>query len=571
MTPHLKPLMSILAAGLLANPVFAAETADTIFINGKIATLDAKDAQAEGVAVKDGRLIAVGSSAEIKAYAGGSTQVFDLQRRRVLPGLIDAHAHPLETLWMMNDWVDARYPETPSVAVTLQKIAERAKASQPGEWIYVACVSASENKFEDKRLPTRAELDAVSPDNPLVLGNGTHMAIANTKALQALGIGKGTSKLPKGGGVLLDADGHPTGVITDGFADIPGSPKPDEIVAYYSQGIAAFWNQFGYTSVLAITPHPALPVLQQVSTSVQQPNIRYSVSVWSAPDGKGFPDALKSLEMPQQADPNYFRFLGIKAWIDGENDCRTGFMYEPYEGHFDIDPPGGRGTLVTPQPAANDFVDLAHRNDKLAMLHCSGDAAMDICLTAYEQSAASDPARLTPRRIEHFGMFQMNDQQLARAEALKTAGLTISIQPIWLTELVKADIENMGEDRARTGYRFRSMIAAGLEPAASTDMTGIYLGNINPFRAMAAVITRQSDSGLFEPQEAVPVEDAVRMWTIWGARAIGEGQNRGSIEVGKLADMTVLSADIYAIPAEQIAAVRAEHSIVGGRIVYSHQ
>jgi predicted amidohydrolase YtcJ len=472
---------------------------------------------------------------------------------------------------MKNDWVDARYPETPSVAVTLQKIAARAKASQPGEWIYVACVSASENKFAEKRLPTRAELDAVSPDNPLVLGNGTHMAIANTKALQALGIGKGTSKLPKGGGVLLDADGNPTGVITDGFADIPGSPKPDEIVAYYSQGIPAFWNQFGYTSVLAITPHPALPVLQQVSTSVQQPNIRYSVSVWSAPDGKGFPDDLKSLEMPQQADPNYFRFLGIKAWVDGENECRTGFMYEPYEGHFDIDPPGGRGTLVTPQPAANDFVDLAHRNDKLAMLHCSGDAAMDICLTAYEQSAASDPTNPTPRRIEHFGMFQMNDQQLARAEALKTAGLAISIQPIWLTELVKADLENMGEDRARTGYRFRSMIAAGLEPAASTDMTGIYLGNINPFKAMAAVITRQSDSGLFEPQEAVPVEDAVRMWTIWGARAIGEGQNRGSIEVGKLADMTVLSDDIYAIPPEQIATVQAEHTIVGGRVVYSRQ
>jgi hypothetical protein len=155
MMPSLKPLMSMLAVGLLASPVFAAETADAIFINGKIATLDAKGTQAEGVAVKDGRLIAVGSSAEIKAYAGSGTQVVDLQGKRVLPGLVDAHTHPLETLWMKNDWVDARYPETPSVAVTLQKIAARAKASQPGEWIYVACVSASENKFAEKRLPTR--------------------------------------------------------------------------------------------------------------------------------------------------------------------------------------------------------------------------------------------------------------------------------------------------------------------------------------------------------------------------------------------------------------------------------
>ena len=213
---------------------------------------------------------------------------------------------------MKSDWVDARYPETPSVAVTLQKIAARAKASQPGEWIYVACVSASENKFAEKRLPTRAERDAVSPDNPLVRGTGTHMAIATTKALQALG----TTRLPKGGGVLLDAAGNPTGVITDGFADIPGSPRPEEIVTYYTKGIPAFRNQFGYTSVLAITPHPALPVLQQVSTSVKQPNIRCSVSVWSAPDGKGFPKDLISLEMSEQADPNYFRFLGIQSWVD---------------------------------------------------------------------------------------------------------------------------------------------------------------------------------------------------------------------------------------------------------------
>lgn len=567
----LKSIPPLLAVGLFVTPVLAAETADAIFINGKIATMDSKGSQVEAVAVKDGRLIAVGSTDDIKSSASSNTQVVDLHGRRVLPGLVDAHTHPLETLWMKNDWVDARYPETRSVAVTLQKIAERAKASKPGEWIYVACVSASENKFAEKRLPSRAEIDAAAPDNPLILGNGTHMAIANSKALAALGIGKGTTRLPKGGGVLLDADGNPTGVITDGFADIPGSPNPDEIVEYYSHGIPAFWNQFGYTSVLAITPHAALPMLQQVSTMEKQPNIRYSVSVWSAPDGKGFPDDLSSLEMPGQADPDYYRFAGIKAWVDGENDCRTGFMYEPYVGHFDIDPPGGRGTLVTPQPEANEFVGLAHRNNKLAMMHCSGDAAMDICLTAYEQSVTSDPAKLTPRRIEHFGMFQMNDQQLARAEALKKDGLAISIQPIWLTELVKADIENMGDARARTGYRFHSMIAAGLEPAASTDMTGIYLGNINPFKAMAAVVTRVSDDGIFEPEEAVSVDEAVRMWTIWGAKAIGEGATRGSIEVGKLADMTVLSDDIFTIPPTQIGTLQAEDTIVGGRVVFSRE
>lgn len=567
----LPALLPMLALGLMATAVPAADVADQLFVNGRFTTLEPTAPEAQAVAVKDGRFIAVGSTADISALKGPATEVIDLGGKRVLPGLIDAHSHPLETLWMKTDWVDARYPETPSVAVAMQKLAARAKTAKPGEWIYVACVSASENKFAEKRLPSKAELDAAAPDNPVVLGNGTHMAIASSKALEALGIAKGKTTLPHGGGVLVDAEGNPTGVITDGFASIPGAPKPEEMVQYYTSGIPALWNQHGFTSLMAITPEKAVPVLQQVSTASTEPNIRYSVSVWAAPDGEGLPADLSAFDMPKAADPEHFRFLGIKAWVDGENDCRTGFMYEPYEGHFDIDPAGGRGTLVTPQPLADRFAALAHANRRLAMLHCSGDAAMDICLTAYEGQAAADPTAPTLKRIEHFGMFQMSDAQLKRAQALKQHDLAISIQPIWLTELVKADIENMGEARAKTGYRFHSMIAAGLEPAASTDMTGIYLGNIDPFKAMQAVVTRQSDAGLFEPQEAVTVDDAVRMWTLWPAKAIGEEASRGSIAVGKLADMVVLTGDIFSLPPEQIASVAPDQTIVGGKVVYSRE
>lgn len=562
-------LLTLLALGSVASPCWAAEVADTVFVNGLFTTLEPGTPQAEAVAVKDGRFLAVGDAAEISAYRGDTTQVIDLQGRRVLPGLVDAHTHPLETLWMKSDWVDARYPDTPSVAVTLEKIAARAKTAKPGEWIYVACVSASENKFAEKRLPSKAELDAAAPDNPVVLSNGAHMAVVNSKTLAELGVSKGTTRLPRGGGVLLDAEGNPTGVITDGFADIPGSPKPEEIADYYARGIPAFWNQYGFTSIMAITPSKALPVLQQVSATAKTSNIRYSVSVWTAPNGAGMPSDLAAYDMPKQADPDYFRTLGIKAWVDGENDCRTGFMSEPYEGHFDSDPAGGHGTLVMPQAEADAFVDLAHANRRLAMLHCSGDAAVDICLTAYETSVAADPGVTTPRRIEHFGMFQLSDTQLRRAQALKKDDLSISVQPIWLAELVKADIENMGAERASTGYKFGTLIRAGLEPAASTDMTGIYLGNIDPFKAMHAVVTRQSDAGIFEPQEAISVEDAVRMWTVWPAKAIGEAAQRGTMAPGKLADMTVLTADIFAVPPDEIADIKAAQTIVGGRVVFT--
>jgi predicted amidohydrolase YtcJ len=545
------------------------QPADVIFVNGIITTLDPANPQAEAAAVTDGRFVAVGGNAEVQTYAGSATQVVDLQGLRVVPGLIDAHCHPVETLWMKDDWVDARYPETNSVATTLDKLRDRVTSTAKGDWIFVACVSATENKFVEKRLPTRAELDAAAPDNPVILANGTHMAIVNTAALTVLGIGREQTKLPKGGTVLLDEQGEPTGVITDGFADIPSAPQPSEVAGYIAQGIPEFWNQHGYTSLLAITPHQVVPAVQAVSAKVTAPNIRYSVSVWAAPDGKGFPADLNDFEMPDGADPDYFRFVGIKAWIDGENDCRTGYMYQPYLGHFDIDPPGGRGTLVTPQDQANSFVDLAHDNHRMAMLHCSGDAAVDIGLSAYEHSAGNGSAPATIRRIEHFGMFQLTDTQLQRAKKLVREGFRISVQPIWLTELVKADNENMGPERTRTGFKFKTLISAGLEPAASTDMTGIYLGNVDPFTAMQAVVTRESDDGVFEPQEAIPVEDALRMWTIWPAKAIGEGEHRGTIEVGKLADMTVLTDDIFTIAPEAIHTVQAARTIVGGRVVYS--
>jgi len=548
----------------------AKNEADVIFINGQIETLNKIQPQANAVAIKNEKFIAVGSNQKIKGYIGSGTKVIDLNHQFVVPGLIDGHTHPMETIWMKEDWVDTRYPDTPSVKQALQNLAERIKVTPQGQWVYVACVSASENKFVEKRVPNKAELDLVAPNNPVVVANGTHMAIANSVALEKLGATKGVTKLPHGGGVLLDKDGIPTGVITDGQGDIPASPNPTEIARYYSTEIAKLWNQSGFTSVLAITPAGALPVLQEVSKLVSKPNIRYSVSVWAEPNGQGLPKDFSSLEMPKEADAAYYRFFGVKAWVDGENDCRTGFMYEPYVGNLDTDPPGNKGTLVTTQSSANAFAKLANQNQKTAMLHCSGDAATDIGLNAYQHVISSSHSTAI-KRIEHFGMFQLSDQQLQRAKKMKNDGLHISVQPIWLLELVNADYENMGAKRTETGFKFQSMIKAGLEPAAGTDMTGIYLGNIDPFKAMYASVTRQSDKGIFEPQEAISVRDALRMWTIWPAKAVGEEKLKGSIEVGKYADMAVLSKNIFQIKKEELKDVKVDQTIVGGRIVYQRQ
>ncbi len=550
--------------------VQASVLADAIFINGQFETLNQAQPSANAVAVKDEKFIAIGSNQSIQSYAGAHTKIVDLNNKLVVPGFVDGHTHPMETMWLKDEWVDARYPGTQSVKQALQNIAERVKNTPKDQWVYVACVSASENKFVEKRLPTKAELDLIAPDHPVIVANGAHMAIANSAALNKMGITQGMTRLAHGAGVLLDADGTPNGTITDGMGDIPGSPTPTQIRQYYTRDIAAFWNQYGFTSVMAITPAAAIPIMQETSKSLNTSNIRLSVSVWAAPNGDGMPENLDRFEMPEEANSAYFRFVAIKAWVDGENDCRTGWMNEPYLGKFDTDPPGGRGTLVTPQPRANQFVRNASQHKKIAMLHCSGDAAMDIGLTAYEQLAKDNPNQ-TIKRIEHFGVFQLDAAQLERAKALKQYGFHFSVQPIWLLELINADYENMGVKRARTGYKFNTLIQAGLEPAASTDMTGIYLGNINPFSAIYATVTRQSDIGIFEPHEAISVRDALRMWTIWPAKAVGEDKEKGTIEIGKYADMVVLSDNLFQIPNEKLKDVVANKTIVGGRIVFDRQ
>ena len=570
-TPLVKRLLVIATVLGLMVAGFAgratAVEAEAVYFNGKIVTLDAAGSTAGAVAVKDGKVLKVGSADEIKKLAGPSTRLVDLGGKTVVPGLIDAHCHPMEAMMMKETWVDCRYPQTPSVKQALINIADWAKKTPKGKWIFVACVSASENKFAEKRLPTKAELDAAAPDNPVMLSNGTHMGVANSAALKQLGIKKGLSKLPHGGSVILDKNGEPTGVLTDAQADVPTTPTVAELERYYARDIQEFWNQHGFTSLLAITPAGALPVLQKVAQLKTPPTIRYTTSIWTSANGKDMPADLSKFQMPSGADPAWYRFGGIKDWIDGENDCRTGYMYQPYVGHFDTDPPGGKGTLVTDQAGANRFAAIAHKAGVICMLHCSGDHATDIGLNAYDKVIKLGGPK-TIMRIEHFGMFQLTDQQLKRAKAMKKQGLYISVQPTWLLDLVKADFENMGELRTRTGFQFRSMIDAGLEPAAGTDVTGIYLDNVNQFLGIYAAVTRQSDAGLFEPSQAISVIEALKMWTIWAAKSIGQADVKGSIEPGKYADLTILSDDIFTMPKESLKDVKVLKTIVGGKVVY---
>jgi predicted amidohydrolase YtcJ len=541
---------------------------DVIFINGKIVTVDKAGSIVSAVAVKDGKIMAVGKDADIRKLAGSSTKIIDLGGKTVVPGLIDAHTHPVETMYLSTDFVNCRYPGVPSVKQALRNMTDSVKTAKKGQWILAACVSASQTKFAEKRMPTLAELDSISPDNPLVVLDGTHLFVVNSKALEAIGVKKGQTKLPNGGRIGLDSKGNPNGILTDAFADVPSLLTPVQLEIFFTTGIQKFWNSYGFTTVMGITQAAVVPVLQKVAASGYKPTLRYSMSVWKAANGEDMPEDLSVFTFPAGSDPDYYRFMGIKAWIDGENDARTGLMCSPYLGHKDTDPEGNMGSEVTSPEQAARLMEIAENNDVICMMHCSGDKSMDIGLTAYETFCAKG----TPKqlfRIEHFGVFQMYSEHLARAVKLYPKGFRVTVQPVWLTVLVKSDLADMGRERASTGFRFRTMIAAGLEPAASTDVTGVYLDNTNPMKAIHACVTRNSDAGIFLPEEAITVMEALKMWTIWAARSLGEEKVKGSIEPGKFADMTVLSDDILTIDPENIKDIKALKTIVGGKVVYS--
>ncbi len=544
------------------------EIPEVIYFNGKIITLDKAEKIAEAVAVLNGKILAVGRDTEIKKLAGSNTKLVDLQKKTVTPGFIDAHTHPVETMYLTTDFVNCRYPGVPSVKQALRNMTDSVKTAKKGQWILAACVSASQTKFAEKRMPTLAELDSISPDNPVVALDGTHLFVVNSKALEVIGVKKGQTKLPHGGGIGLDSNGNPNGTLTDAFADVPSVLTPAQLESFFTTGIQKFWNSYGFTTVMGITQAAVVPVIQKVASTGYKPTLRYSMSVWKAANGEDMPEDLSVFAFPAGTDPDYYHFTGIKAWVDGENDARTGLMCSPYLGHKETDPEGGHGSQVTSGDQAIRLAKIARKNGVICMLHCSGDKAMAIGMTTYENLCAASKPK-TVFRIEHFGVFQMYQNQLDRAVKLHKEGLRISVQPTWLTVLVKSDIEDMGYERAATGFRFRTMVDAGLEPAGSTDVTGVYLENTNPMKAIYATVTRNSDAGKFEPEQALTVTESLKMWTIWAAKALGEEKLKGTIEPGMYADMTVLSDDILTIDPEKIIDIKVLKTIVGGKVVYS--
>jgi predicted amidohydrolase YtcJ len=534
--------------------------ADKVFLNGRVVTADLNNSSAEAVAVLGDKVYQIGKSEEIEKCAGPKTEKFDLAGKALLPGFIDPHCHMI-VYGLYLDQIDCSYPSVKTIENILKKVKE--KAEQAPKWEWIQGWGYDEFALEEKRYPTRWELDLVAPHHPVVLVRTCiHACVANSIALKKAGIGKETNN-PMGGEIVKDAaTGEPTGLIRE-------MPAMDLIEA--------------------AIPLPQVPALRKAIKRASQVFVKEGItSIHDAGIGSVNPADIRAYQEAFDQDHIPLRVyltlreytytklgydemgLGIytgfgndrlrigpvKLLIDGGIGARTAAMKEPYEGD-----PNEKGFLTLAQGDLFEKVKKAHQNGFQVSIHAIGDFAIEAAINCYESVLEEFPRGNHRHRIEHFSC--ATPDLIMRANRI---GLLPIIQPTFIHRLGESYLKNLG-DRIRYVIPCKSLIKAGMRPAGSSDRP-VVPGN--PLLGIYSAVTRRTEKGqVIVPEERVSVMNAIRMYTINGAFASFEEKIKGSIEPGKLADFVVLSEDLLSIPPEEIKDLKVEMTLVGGEVVYT--
>ena len=530
--------------------------ADSIFVNGKVFTADDRLGIAQGFAVKDGRFLAVGASRAVRAYMGKGTAVVDLRGRTVTPGLSDGHFHN------EGGGHGLDLSATRSLADLLTAVEAAARKARPGD-VIVSNSDWHEAQLREQRLPLATEIDAVSPNVPVVLVRGGHEMILNSAALRKWNISPNT-KSPDGGSITKGPDGELTGELIDNARQLVKLPPTAPVSVQDVLETQRKLNAYGITSVRIPGSFKGnlfqdYRLLKQMRDT-EQLSLRYTVYL----PGFAIRDPVKIREMIadsgvlQDEGDDWVRIGGVKLLVDG--GFEGGHMTKPY-----AEPYGNGGafdglTLVSPA----NFTAVVREVNRLGWrvaTHAVGDAALDEVLDAYEAADAERPIAGKRWSIEH--AFIARPDQIAR---MKKLGAILSVQD-HLYLAAPAMKKYWGIDRAREVTPLKTYLDNGFLVVGGTDSPVV---PFNPFWELYHFNTRDTISdGVYGADERVESrETLLRMITINYARLTGEDKIKGSIEPGKLADFAILSDDILAAPAKQMLQMKALATYVGGKQVY---
>ena len=528
---------------------------DRILYNARVVTLDPASTIAEAVAIRDGRFLAIGETGKMRSLAGPTTDEIDMEGRTLVPGLGDNHFHGIGG----GPGVDLS--QARSLADVHDAIAGRAAAVAPGD-VIVTNSDWHEGQLAEQRLPYRGDLDQAAPDNPVVVVRGGHEYVLNSAALKRWDITEATPE-PEGGLIGRDEAGRLNGELVDRAKDLvrlPRRPRPD-----YEESLLALadehrqLNEAGLTSVRYGSGSPDRYGMLLDMKGRGMLTIRTSVllRLGGSTDPAVLDETFSDWGIGPDDGDEWVRVAGIKLGVDG--GFEGGLLREPYQAPWDGEEGfSGLQTFAT-EPYIALVRALNERGWRVAT-HAVGDAAIDLVLEAYEAAHRDSP--ITERRwvIEH--AFVSQPDQLPR---IKELGLHISAQN-HLYLAAPSLRKYWGSERADGVTPVRTYLDAGLEVSLGTDSPVV------PFPAMWVLyhfITRNTISGgVAGADQRIGREEALRLSSLGNALLTFEEEDKGSIEVGKLADLIVLSEDITTIPEERIENIEVLLTMVGGEIVY---
>ena len=518
---------------------------------------------AEAVAIVNGRILAVGSNAEIQTYAGRNTKVVDLKGRLAVPGLIDSHAHFIGGGFQLLsvDLKDARSEEE-----FVRRIGEKARTLAPGRWLLGG--DWDEQAWASAKLPTRQMIDAATDKTPVFLSRyDGHAALANSLALKLAGVTRATPD-PVGGVIVRDATtGEPTGIFKDAAQDLIAKVIPPPTEAEMTEALRtalAEAARVGLTSIHSITVDAdswngsftgEIQLLRRAELESWLTCRMYEIipiTQW---------EKLRDAGMAHNMGDDFIKLGGVKAFADGSLGSATAWMYEPF-----ADDPANHGIplpLMNPPAKMEALASGADQAQIQICIHAIGDRAIAEILEMYARLGGGNAAAHR-FRIEHAQ--HMRPQDFARFAKL---GIIASMQPYHAIDDGRWAEKRLGHERARWSYAWRSMLDAGAPLAFGSDWP---VAPLSPILGIYAAVTRATLDGKHPdgwfPEQRLTVEEALRAYTQGSAYAAFQEKDKGSISPGKLGDIVVISDDLFTIPPAKIKDAHVVMTIVGGKIVY---
>ncbi len=519
--------------------------------NGRILTMDESCPSAEAIALYYNRIVAVGKTDEIKRLVTPDTLTIDLRGRTVVPGFTDAHVH-LVSYSLSAENVDLN--ETKTLEEALERVKKRVIGLEAGKWVLGR--GWDSNLWE--RNPRKEDLDAFSPRNPVALhSRDGHTLWVNSAALSETDIADILSQ-PEGGEIEKDKrSGEPTGLLKEKAHSIVKKRIPqrtgEEIEAAVLEAIKEF-HKVGITAVTDVEDCVAFRTFQRL-LSLGKLELRVSMML-PAEDS----DALVRLGIQSGFGNEKLRIAGLKILADGSLGSGTAAMQEPYE-----DESENCGIMRYSKRELHDLVQKATSNGISVAVHCIGDRANRILLDIFQNAKAMCYSSKLRNRIEHA-------QHLTEADVKRFGelGVVASVQPIHIALDMDTMRRRLGR-RGRWAYPFRTLLDKGCILAFGSDAP---VERFNPILGIYTAVTRRkgsSDSQSWYPEECITVEEALKAYTVGGAFAACEEEQRGTVSPGKLADLVVLSGNICELPTEKIPQVEVDMTVFDGKIVYERE